>query len=129
MPEGRFRAYRGAILAGVVVNAVVALSLAAGMYLARTTWSAHYRPGFPLDMLMVKNGSGRVASDVELVLDGRWIYRPGDLSPGAHGFPLRQVFEDAESERFPTGYVPRRLHIAYQGGSEDLAVEALGSGP
>ncbi|MEL6185431.1 MAG: hypothetical protein AAFU79_12480, partial [Myxococcota bacterium] len=97
--------------------------------LSRTTWSAHYRPGFPQNMLMVKNGSGRVAREVELVLDGRWYYRPGDLSPGAHGFPLRQVFESEDNAQFPSGYVPRQLLIVYRGGSEDLEVKALGAGP
>lgn len=119
----RFTRARTLIVGAMILNAVLALSVSLGIFLARTSWSARYEPGFPSDMLVLKNAGGDKLREVRLVLDGRFTHRVRALGPGVHGFEIQRAFEDAQENRPPSGYIPRELVILHARGVEEMKVD------
>lgn len=125
--KARFTRLRNLIIGGMALNALLALLVSLGVILARTSWSARYEPGFPSDMLVVKNAGQDKLRGVRLVLDGRFVHEVRLLGPGVHGFEIQRAFEDAQENRPPSGYRPRALRIQHEDGVEEVQVQQLES--
>lgn len=114
------------IVIAMVVNVFLAGGLALAIELSRTSLSARYEPGFPSDMLMVKNGGEQRLFDVVLEIDGRYLHQVRSLRPGVHGFEVQRAFEDRQENRPAAGYVPRLLKVMHRGGQETIEVVSPG---
>lgn len=118
----KYAQMRRLVWAAMVLNAVVALGVAITVVAIRPTLSARFEPGFPSDMLLVKNGTGARLEEVVLELDQRWVARVRRLEPGVRGFELKHAFEDVSEARPPNGYVPRSLTVSHSEGSATIEV-------
>ena len=108
------------VIAAVVCNTVVALSLAVTVYAGRSTLSARYKLGFPSDMLVLENRLTK--KDVVLTLDNRFSNRVVKLTSGLHVFEVQRSFADARDVAPEWGYLPVKLHVSYQGGKEEIEI-------
>lgn len=108
-------------------NVVLAVALFAFIELSRPSLSARYEPGFPSNMLIVKNTGARLV-DVRLVIDGRFVHRTRALDPGVHGFEVQRAFEDDLEARPEAHYVPERLRVEHAAGAQEILVAQRRSG-
>lgn len=115
-----FARRRFVIVAGVLLNGILALATAWIVESDRPSIEASLAAGVPYDMLVINNQRAKEA--VELVLDNRFVLQLGQLRKGLHGFEVQRAFRDKEQLAPNLGYVPRNLRIIFNAGEEEIVV-------
>lgn len=119
----------------VWIVAVVALDLFAsfgfvifsgGQPLHIVVW---YQPGFPSNMLVVKNEGGRALKDVTLLLDNRYIFKAEQLDNGVNGFEVNHVFHDSNDLTPSDTYRPHEVEIRVRGNKVLLPISEQAASP
>src|SRR5947209_5716686 len=70
-----------------------------------------YQPGFPSNMLVVRNDGGSALKDVTLVLDNKYTATVERIDKGPNGFEVNHVFRDKEDFAPPDSYRPAQVEI------------------
>jgi len=101
----------------LTVGAVLALS-------GSPQVEAWFEPGFPADMVIVRNLDDSPLRDVELVIDQRYRHRVALIpEEGTTGFDLRREFEDAKGRGPDQDYVPRSLVVTHSRGRREIGLD------
>lgn len=122
----KMRVWIVGILALDVVLTLAFVLLSGGRSLDVVVW---YKPGFPANMLVVKNETGDVLEDVKLVLDGRYAHQVDRIDRGLNGFDVNQLFRDASDGTPPDTYRPSQLQLVIDGDPVLLPIGAEGGRP
>jgi hypothetical protein len=107
----RFMKMRVWIVAILLVDLAVTVGFVffiGGQPLNLSVW---YQPGFPSNMLVVKNEGGRPLKDVTLILDNRYSAVVDKIDRGPNGFELNHVFRDKDDFAPPDSYKPAQVEI------------------
>lgn len=97
----------GALVADVVGTLLFVL-LASDAPPAIEAW---YQPGFPANMVVIRNQSGAAIREVELLIDDRYRAKMDRLIPGPNGLRFNTDFKDRDDRVPPSGYAPKTLEI------------------
>lgn len=117
-------ARRRRIVILAAANLVLAVAIAVGLWLTEPILSARFDPGFPADLVVVRNLGSRPMDAVVLTLDGRYVHRLGHLPAGPQVPVVLDEFVDQGSYSPVEGYVPHRLEVRHAGGVEAVLIEA-----
>src|SRR5438874_2175982 len=107
----RFMKMRVWIVALLAVDMLATLGfvlLPGGTPLNLVVW---YQPGFPSNLLVVKNEGGSALKDVTLILDNRYTATVERIDKGPNGFEVNHVFRDKDDFAPPDTYKPAQLEI------------------
>ncbi|MEM1022243.1 MAG: hypothetical protein AAGD10_19685 [Myxococcota bacterium] len=85
---------------------------------------AWFEPGFPHDMVIVRNLDDSPLRDVVLLIDGRFRHRVDKIpAEGSSGFDLVRDFADGTGRGPDDGYVPQTLVVTHTRGEREIALE------
>lgn len=106
----RFLKMRVWIVGILALDLVLTLSfvLMSGQSFDVEVW---FEPGFPSNMLVVKNQTGDPLEDVTLVLDGRYTLQVDRIEEGPNGFEVNHAFHDAQDSPPVDTYRPAQLEL------------------
>lgn len=120
---GRFARMRLWIMGAFGLDVVLVVALATVIGARAIDVDVWFQPGFPSDMLVVRNEGGDVLRDVQFVLDDRYRLRVDALPLGLQGFEVSRDFRDASGTPPGRGYEPRVVEVRTGGASMRLDVE------
>jgi hypothetical protein len=124
--QSRFMKMRIWIVAVLAIDAMVTLGFVfvAGGHPNVVAW---YQPGFPANMLVVRNEGGYL-KDATLVLDNRYTYAVERIDKGLNGFDVNHAFRDKDDFTPPESYRPRELEIRVKNDAVKVLVGAQNPG-
>jgi hypothetical protein len=120
---GRMRVWILAVFGLDVLGVVLFVALASGRPMDLEVW---FQPGFPSNMLVIRNEGASALEDVQLVLDGRYQLSVERLAPGLQGFEVNRAFRDASNLAPPEDYRPEELLVSTGGGTARIPVAKTG---
>lgn len=109
--KGRFQKLRIWIILIFIVDVVGTVGFVASGDSAAGRFEAWFQPGFPSNMVVVRNLGQRSVDDVMLVLDGQFRTKVATLQPGPTGLQIDTEFRDGIGGSPPDSYLPKRLEI------------------
>ncbi len=104
----RMRIWIGTVLAADVLLTFLFVGVVGSQAMALEVW---FEPGFPSNLLVVRNQGNDVLEDVFLVLDDRYTLRVPRLDPGPNGFEINREFHDKDDFGPPDDYMPSSLEV------------------
>lgn len=125
----RFLKMRVWIVAFVLADVVATLGFvffSGGRPLDVVVW---FEPGFPANMLVLRNETGAVLEDATLVLDGKYTLEVERIERGLNGFEVNHAFRDAQEFAPSDKYRPVSLEIRVDGDAVSLQIGAQGGAP
>ncbi len=122
-PKDRYARFRLMILGVVLVNILVSFVLFFSIGRRDVEADLWFKPGFPNDLVVIRNESGGIMRDVQIVLDGRYRATVRLLKPGVKGLILNSEFFDTSQETPETGYKPRKAEIRHDGDSVNIELK------
>ena len=78
---------------------------------------AWFEPGFPSNMVVLRNNEDGALEDVTLVLDLRYSMSLTELEPGISGLEVNREFRDNQNKAPKEDYRPERLIVHVDGNS------------
>jgi hypothetical protein len=84
-----------------------------------------FEPGFPANMLVVRNEGSYALRNATLVLDGRYTLAVDKIDRGLNGYEVNRAFKDNQDFSPPDSYKPRELEIRVE---EERVKVAIGAG-
>lgn len=124
----RFARMRVWILAILAADVCLVALLAARIGSTPLDLEVWYEPGFPSNLLIVRNQEKAALSPVTLVLDGRYELRLERLEPGVRGFEVSREFRDAQQRVPADDYRPATVEVRAAGAEMALPIQRR-SGP
>lgn len=97
---------------GLDVLLTVGFVLFSGSALEVSAW---FEPGFPANMLVVKNETGDALEEAILVLDNRYTLQVDRIETGVNGYDVNQAFRDEQDFTPPSSYKPAMLELRVDG--------------
>lgn len=83
-----------------------------------------FEPGFPANMLVLRNEGGEPLEDVTLILDRKYELEVERIEEGLNGYEVNRAFRDREDLGPPESYAPKELEIRIEGRSVRIPVGA-----
>lgn len=122
----RFARLRMGVLAVFAVDVLAVLVFVLGSGGRPLDLEVWFQPGFPSNMLVVRNEGSRPLEDVKLLLDGRYGLEVLSLPVGLQGFEVNRDFRDADNLAPEEDYRPQTLRVETDGDSATFDVESRG---
>ena len=111
--KGRYQKIRVWILFVFALDVLFTVAFVASSDPGSERFEAWFQPGFPSNMVVIRNLGERSADDVLLILDGRFRSKVATLVPGPTGLQIDTEFRDGVGGSPPDSYLPRRLEIRF----------------
>lgn len=118
----RFTRIRVWILALVVTDLIATLGyvfFSATNPLDVVVW---FQPGFPANMLVVRNDGSAPLNDATLVLDEKYLLTVERIEKGPNGYEVSSLFRDKEDQRPPDTYRPVVLRMLLHGATVRIGI-------
>jgi hypothetical protein len=115
----RMRVWIFSLLGADVLVTIMFVLFSGGRALDVDVW---FEPGFPANILVVRNEEGDPLPNATLVLDGRYRLTVDQIERGANGYEVNRVFRDSQDASPPDSYKPQQLEIWVDDDSFSFAI-------